>query len=64
MEEKEKSQLEAPVHSWLFDAFGGFFFCYNCKVEISKCLYELEKDDYPGMDPHDLMDKIVDVECE
>lgn len=65
MEEKGENPLGVEEHSWLFDAFAGFYFCEHCKVEVDKYLYELEKDDNPECGyTNELLDHIVDVECE
>jgi len=65
MEEKDRNPLAVPEHNWLFDAFAGFYYCENCGVEVTKILYELEADDFPEIGHmSELLDMIVDVECE
>lgn len=51
-------------HIWLFDQAAGFFFCADCKVEVSQGLLTLELDDDHNIETKDLLDKLVDVECE
>jgi hypothetical protein len=64
MEEKEINPLEGAEHNWVYDTFAGFYFCVDCKIEISQGLYEFERDDNPEMSHSALLDRIVDVECE
>lgn len=51
-------------HIWLFDQAAGFFYCFNCKVEVTQGLLTFELDDNFSIGTKDLLDKIVDVECE
>jgi hypothetical protein len=64
MEGKERNPLEVPEHNWLFDTHAGFYYCEHCRLEVSKYLYELEKDDNPECGQTLLLDHIVDAECE
>ncbi len=65
MEERDGSQSEVVEHNWVYASYDEVYFCVNCKVEVSKYLYELEADDNPECGyTNELLDKIVDVECE
>jgi hypothetical protein len=64
MEEKEGNPLEGAEHNWVFDTFAEFFYCTDCKIEVTRALFELEKDDNPDIPARRLLDRIVDVECE
>ena len=62
MEEKESKQLE---HSWYYNPEVEFFCCERCGVRVTKILYTLEKDDRTDeLSTGELLDQIVDVECE
>lgn len=62
------AKVERPLedkHTWLFDTHAGFYFCQFCKVEVARMLFALEYDDREGQfDTGEILDSLVDVECE
>ncbi len=59
-----KQHPSTDKHIWLFDQVAGFFFCEHCKVEVGQGLLTFELDDNTKLETKDLLDKLVDVECE